>query len=245
MDIKFTEKCRILKKAIILDLGCIQNMIKISKEFLLKEYIRNKKSTYMIAKILKCTKTKILYWMKKYNIKRRTSTASIRLNIRYGPDAGGYRHGRSLLKRYCKDCHKLLKRGIHKFCASCAAITHRKKFWKTKQGKKLRERLSRMFKGKNNPNYKHGLSSMRYNHIFLKIKPFIRKRDDYTCQHCGIKERKYKKLFRKNLDIHHIDYNKFNCVENNLVTLCRFCNNHANKDRDYWFAYFTYLIEKE
>jgi 5-methylcytosine-specific restriction endonuclease McrA len=56
---------------------------------------------------------------------------------------------------------------------------------------------------------------------------------------CGIKEEKH---YRK-LDIHHIDYNKKNCKKNNLVTLCQSCHSKAGVNRDYWYAYYTYLME--
>ena len=93
--------------------------------------------------------------------------------------------------------------------------------------------------GKNNPNYIHGNSYAQYPLEFKNIKQSIRKRDNYTCQYCRLKENN---KFRK-LDIHHIDYNKQNCKEDNLITLCRKCNIKANYDRDYWFAYYTHIIK--
>jgi len=42
------------------------------KEYLIQEYIQNKKSSISIAKNIKCTKRKVLYWLKKYNIKIRS-----------------------------------------------------------------------------------------------------------------------------------------------------------------------------
>jgi hypothetical protein len=74
-----------------------------------------------------------------------------------------------------------------------------------------------------------------------ELKELIRKRDDYTCQKCGIKQEDY---YRK-LDIHHIDYNKFNCFEDNLITLCQKCNSEVNFNRDYWQRYFELKIIKK
>jgi len=31
--------------------------------------------------------------------------------------------------------------------------------------------------------------------------------------------------------------------KDNLITLCRQCNTRVNFNRDYWFAYFTYIME--
>lgn len=48
----------------------------------------------------------------------------------------------------------------------------------------------------------------------------IRKRDGYSCRICGVN--------RIGLDIHHIDENKDNCNENNLITLCRKCHKNVH-----------------
>ena len=51
--------------------------------------------------------------------------------------------------------------------------------------------------------------------------------------------------YGKVLDVHHIDYNKENCKENNLITLCKQCNLRANKNRDYWYGYFMYITNQK
>ena len=100
--------------------------------------------------------------------------------------------------------------------------------------------------GKDNPAWINGISFKPYTFEFnSSLKQKIRKRDNFTCQCCGITEKEY---FRA-LDIHHIDYNKQNCKEDNLITLCVSCNVKANGnkefDRDYYFAYYTYLIQNK
>jgi hypothetical protein len=45
---------------------------------------------------------------------------------------------------------------------------------------------------------------------------------------CGVEEKDY---FQK-LSIHHIDYNKENCKDDNLITLCRGCNAIVNYGRE-------------
>jgi len=47
----------------------------------------------------------------------------------------------------------------------------------------------------------------------------------------------------KRILIHHIDYDKQNCNENNLITVCNSCNSKVNYNRDYWFVYFKYFLE--
>jgi len=73
------------------------------------------------------------------------------------------------------------------------------------------------------------------------LKELIRKRDNHTCQKCGKKQKNH---YRK-LDIHHIDYNKANCKEENLIALCQKCNSKVNFDRKYWQRYFSQKITRK
>ena len=59
------------------------------------------------------------------------------------------------------------------------------------------------------------------------------------CQSCNIKQ---ENCYRE-LDVHHIDYSKQNCKKDNLISLCSGCNIRVNFNRDYWYAYFTYIME--
>ena len=80
--------------------------------------------------------------------------------------------------------------------------------------------------GSNNPNWKGGITILPYHWTFNKqLKQKIKQRDNYTCQLC---------FTNKNLSIHHIDYNKKNSNENNLITLCRICNPSCNSNRNYF-----------
>ena len=47
---------------------------------------------------------------------------------------------------------------------------------------------------------------------------------------------------KRKLGIHHIDYNKQNCLETNLTTLCNECNIRVNSNRKYWKEYFKKKI---
>lgn len=78
-----------------------------------------------------------------------------------------------------------------------------------------------------------------------KLKQEIRTRDNFICQCCGMTEKQHLKKFHQVLHVHHIDYNKQNCNKSNLITTCHTCNVIANGNRDYWFAFYTYLINKE
>lgn len=75
-------------------------------------------------------------------------------------------------------------------------------------------------KGPNNPKWSGG-NSIEYPEEWNKrLKKSIRKRDTFTCQFCGDNNFN-KKLI---LDVHHIDEDKTNCAEDNLITVCRYCH---------------------
>lgn len=95
--------------------------------------------------------------------------------------------------------------------------------------------------GKDNPLYIEGKG--HYNTVLWtrKLKEKIRKRDGYRCQQCfrHQDELYYQPTGKKyKLNIHHIDYNKNNCDENNLISLCRTCHSQTNFKREDWTQYF-------
>jgi hypothetical protein len=76
----------------------------------------------------------------------------------------------------------------------------------------------------------------------LKLK--IRKRDKFKCQLCGISEKQSISRHHKVLCVNHIDYNKQNCSEENLNTLCIGCNAMVNGEREKWTLFFKEKNEK-
>ena len=89
-------------------------------------------------------------------------------------------------------------------------------------------------------NWRGGISFEPYCRIFKdkSFKNSIKARDNYECQNpdCWHKD--------KVLHIHHIDYNKKNCDENNLITLCRSCNARANINREYYLTLYRDILSK-
>jgi len=79
------------------------------------------------------------------------------------------------------------------------------------------------------------------------LKDKIKVRDNYTCKKCGFYTKKPRDLKKsKNwLTVHHIDYDKKNCDEKNLITLCHKCNTSVNRksERSYWTKYFNKIIK--
>ena len=95
--------------------------------------------------------------------------------------------------------------------------------------------------GKDNPRWLGGISFEPYGLEFNdELKEKIRQRDNYRCQECF---RHQDELYTKSgikykLAIHHIDYNKNNNNENNLISLCKNCHIQTNYSREDWTNYY-------
>ena len=137
-----------------------------------------------------------------------------------------YKDGRTLKKYFCK-CGKEIKYNV-KRCWECY----------------LKWRIGKYTKNKH-WNWAGGLNKQGYPIEFNEIiKEYIRGRDNYTCQLCNKIQKQELKDLKKKLSIHHIDYNKQNCDKENLITSCQRCNNKMNFNRDYYYAYCIYIIER-
>lgn len=80
-----------------------------------------------------------------------------------------------------------------------------------------------------NPHWRGGTSPLRYGHGFTaKLKRLILKRDNWTCQRCGIAQDTHGKV----LQVHHLDHNTMNNDPANLVAACQKCNMWASYHRD-------------
>jgi len=86
---------------------------------------------------------------------------------------------------------------------------------------------SENLKGSKNPGWKGGIHNRFYPSEFNKtLRREIRDRDNNECFLCKDSE--------KNLHVHHIDYDKYNNDELNLITLCCSCHIKTNFNRTYW-----------
>jgi 5-methylcytosine-specific restriction endonuclease McrA len=102
-----------------------------------------------------------------------------------------------------------------------------------------RKKLGDACRGEKAYQWKGGISPKSYPAEFnptLKLK--IRQRDNFTCCLCGRTEREELEELDYVLCVNHIDFDKNNCSEENLNTLCRRCNVKINRERDYWTNYF-------
>jgi len=75
-------------------------------------------------------------------------------------------------------------------------------------------------------------SKFRKSIIFFLF--FLTPRDNHTCQECG-------KIGVK--CVHHINYDKKDCREENLITLCASCHSKTNAKRKYWQQHFEEMMK--
>lgn len=92
------------------------------------------------------------------------------------------------------------------------------------------------YKGVENPNWRGGKSFESYSSNWVSsLKQKIRKKYQNKCQLC------HKKQIYRSLAVHHIDYDKNNCVEENLIALCDKCHGWTNANRGCWEMIFKNL----
>jgi len=78
-----------------------------------------------------------------------------------------------------------------------------------------------------------------FNNI-LKLQ--IRRRDSFKCQLCNIEQ----KELNEKLIVHHIDFNKQNNSEENLISLCRSCHGKINcANKIMWIDFFQNIQIKK
>ena len=91
-------------------------------------------------------------------------------------------------------------------------------------------------KKENHPNWRGGISNGEYGQEFnQQLKEHIKESYNRTCQLCN--------TTGVNLDVHHIDYNKKNNSDSNLVPLCKVCHGKTNYNREIWQGHFERKID--
>lgn len=173
-----------------------------------------------------------------------------------------FKTGKFIRIRFCAECNNQITPGSESgLCKSCSRKGNRnpqfrkqprlnKKHTETTKdkirlknlGKKYSEETNKKkgLSGILNPNYINGLSNFPYPLEFNEeLKNYIRKRDNYECQLCFLTNEEHLIIWNKSLDVHHIDYDKLNCYEDNLVSLCIQCHMKTNYNRYYWKEIFS------
>lgn len=95
-------------------------------------------------------------------------------------------------------------------------------------------------RGEAHPQWTGGIKYWKHKSWF-EIREKVKKRDNYTCQDCGIKEEESYNLYSQPLQVHHIiPYQECKKHEpDNLITLCHSCHSKADgnlKGSEEWKA---------
>jgi len=84
------------------------------------------------------------------------------------------------------------------------------------------------------------VSRRDYKNFTRYIKNLIRKRDNQVCMLCGIHREKLKHP----LDCHHINYDKYLSIEQNLITLCKTCHGKVGFNKKHWVKFFQSVLSE-
>jgi len=182
--------------------------------------------------------------------KKKIDDRAIRCNrcSRIGKLNPNYRNGKRMRKfNSCWICNKSVTissyRGLCKICRIEFAMSNKQFRNCPDCGKELTGFYAKYCTqhyciGERNHQWLGGKSFMPYSPDFTEqLKDKIRKRDNYQCQICTITNVNHLKKYEDSLSIHHINYNKKDCKENNLITLCYICNTKVNYNRKYWIKF--------
>jgi hypothetical protein len=101
-------------------------------------------------------------------------------------------------------------------------------------GKDNANKWHKRMSGKNHPFWKGGYSIKDYKNFTNLFKKAVRKRDNQICLMCG----KHREKMNTSLSVHHIDYNKYNSIPQNCISLCFDCHAKTNFNRKYWISFF-------
>lgn len=132
---------------------------------------------------------------------------------------------RTSVQKICVVCSKTYTvYKSHKDRHHCCSMTcsYQRRSWITKDDK--------------NPNWAGGVSRRPYPHHFYRVSRQVIARDGYQCKNplCRLNDRR--------LTTHHINYDKDDLRQENLICLCSSCNSRANFGRERWIEFYMDLM---
>jgi len=224
-----------------------RNKRHLDKDILYQKYIIENKSIKTCSNELNCAISFIHGYLKKYNIPTRATKPYKVWNK--GLDNTDPRI-KTLGKKIAKTRRKLFKTG--KIQPWNKGLTKELDKRVLKQANTYKK-THKDFKGENNPFYnkQHTKKWSREQSLrkggtgipgelseygvefTYELKEKIRNKSNRLCVKCS----KTEKDNKKKLEIHHIDYDKLNNSEDNLVALCKSCHVATNTNRNYWQEY--------
>ena len=147
--------------------------------------------------------------------------------------------------RKCMGMADHIENSIISKCVICGKkIVHKKSKEQYTCSLECKNKLhSERMNGSGNPSY-IGITNKGYKGFNNKLKLKIKRRDNFVCQICGLQDEDNYCGNGYGLAIHHIDYDKCNCSENNLISLCNQCHAKTNYNRDIWKKVLLQKLEK-
>jgi len=155
------------------------------------------------------------------------------------------KNSRTLIEKCGEEKANLIKAKI-----SESQIGNKNHFYGRKHTNEARQKMGRdvsgdknpmfgkghLLKGEKNGSWKNGISFQDYGTEFtIDLKTNIRKRDKFLCQVCG----------KNGYVVHHIDYNKKNNNEKNLITVCSSCHGKTGFNRNQWEIFFQSILNEK
>jgi hypothetical protein len=217
----------------------------ITKKQLKKLYIEQKKSLRIIAKELYTNQTNIFKLIHKYKIVTRKVGTGI--NWQLSPY---YQHLKKEMQ--LKRIATMKKNGFIPWNKGLTTDTD----VRVKKNEKNRRKVRTYKTGpqgwhhtdefKRRQSLNHGGTGVPYENneygadFDTSLKEQVRFRDKYKCRICGCSQLEN----GRQLDVHHIDYDKTYNKIDNLISLCHGCHTKTNVNREHWILYFCTLVHK-
>lgn len=155
---------------------------------------------------------------------------------------GNYKTGIYCVPHFCIDCQNLVIKPYAKRCKTCFLLFLQR--LRSKNPINLGKKFSK--KHRINLSLSHGGNgslkplNQGYAETFNReLKRKIFERDHFKCQHPGCSGK------CRLLTVHHIDYDKQNSSDDNLITLCRSCHPITNFNRQYWEKFYQLFMKNK
>jgi len=187
----------------------------------IKELDKKKLLYLYYKKDLSCNQIAQLYNICSETVRKRLYRFKIPIKKNGGKRKGNKHHlfKGGVVKGKCDFCHKPIDIGYYE---------NRKFKYHFCNKKCTGKGLSKFYSGSDSRLFLKKFSKKYPKQFNKEIKECIKQRDKDICQVCG----------KNGTEIHHIDYNKYNISNKNLILLCPVCHAKTNFNRKMWKNYF-------